>query len=777
MSVAEKISDFIGKWIIVLLGVTVSIGAFVNMFDISVNMLVVAIVTAFISGIIILVSKLKRKRMIIIILGVIVALLVIFLRHALINGIYSVANSIISVYNEYFGGMGIAYFKVKERGRFFRKIVEYNTLLVCVTAIIYSYILVTATCYKVFASIHILLSMIFVIPGMLLGKIPNTFCVALLVIYYLICFMYQNNRTIYPVRMAGLLLISLWAVGMVFLLNPPSKYNAEQRYEKYRDKLNHMADKLKLDDWSIKGLKSLFKEEKTATGGINGGRLGEVEKIKYSGDVMLKLRMQPDENNLYLKGFVANEYEGNSWNEMSNSHVEIYRKFALFEHSDIDLFTNNSSKLYEDKMKFLSVRYENDAKEYRFFPYFCDMDSLFTADFVYDLRLENDGTDSYSYSHASIGENEYYGYFHSDDTSELIETLYYDISYDVPDNISEMFDELLDKPVHYDFTPSGLEKCVKYVRDFLNNNTTYSINPGKLEEGEDYVVDFLTKKKKGYCTAYASSAVLMFRYLGIPARYVEGYIVTAADTEKITPNEDGYIDVDVKDYSAHAWAEIYVSGLGFVPIEVTPGYSSSRSWSGGGETERTQTVTEKITTTQEQSVERTTKAKETDTSIDESDTETIKQQGTDRKNKNYVYGIILFVIIAGVISVYLYKAAEKKKNLMNYKTQDYRHNIIVLSVVFKKELKKLNIKYAKDVNLSEISEEINRRIDVFHKMPEKRKKKVLHIDTQDTLAVLEIIAKAQYCDEFTQITAEEYDKVRQYVEEFKNSLQYLKNKV
>ena len=58
---------------------------------------------------------------------------------------------------------------------------------------------------------------------------------------------------------------------------------------------------------------------------------------------------------------------------------------------------------------------------------------------------------------------------------------------------------------------------------------------------------------------------MMFRYYNIPARYVEGYLVAP---------EEGETSIDVLDQDAHAWVEIYVNGLGFIPVEVTPGFYS-----------------------------------------------------------------------------------------------------------------------------------------------------------------------------------------------------------
>ena len=64
---------------------------------------------------------------------------------------------------------------------------------------------------------------------------------------------------------------------------------------------------------------------------------------------------------------------------------------------------------------------------------------------------------------------------------------------------------------------------------------------------------------------YATAATLMFRYYGIPARYVEGYLITPDDIQNAKPDEA----IDIPAGNGHAWTEIYIDGLGWVPIEVT----------------------------------------------------------------------------------------------------------------------------------------------------------------------------------------------------------------
>ena len=62
--------------------------------------------------------------------------------------------------------------------------------------------------------------------------------------------------------------------------------------------------------------------------------------------------------------------------------------------------------------------------------------------------------------------------------------------------------------------------------------------------------------------------MLLLRAAGVPARYVEGYVVSEGD---ITPETW----LAVPDSQAHAWAEVYVPGMGFLPVEMTPGYGGA----------------------------------------------------------------------------------------------------------------------------------------------------------------------------------------------------------
>lgn len=125
---------------------------------------------------------------------------------------------------------------------------------------------------------------------------------------------------------------------------------------------------------------------------------------------------------------------------------------------------------------------------------------------------------------------------------------------------------------------------VNRVVEILEKEYDYTLRPGRAPVTEDYVNYFLGNNKKGYCVHFASSATLILRYLGIPARYAEGYVIDAEnfqysntlEEENVSDWLEGVVsssaeveEVSLTDANGHAWVEVYEYGLGWVPLEVT----------------------------------------------------------------------------------------------------------------------------------------------------------------------------------------------------------------
>ena len=111
------------------------------------------------------------------------------------------------------------------------------------------------------------------------------------------------------------------------------------------------------------------------------------------------------------------------------------------------------------------------------------------------------------------------------------------------------------------------------VAQFVQGSAEYDPDYDRTLDGEtDVVVSFLTEYKKGVCRHYAGAATVLYRMLGIPARYVIGY------TGDTVAGEEVVIETD----KAHAWVEVYIDGMGWVQVEVTAGFGGGDGEGGGG---------------------------------------------------------------------------------------------------------------------------------------------------------------------------------------------------
>lgn len=110
---------------------------------------------------------------------------------------------------------------------------------------------------------------------------------------------------------------------------------------------------------------------------------------------------------------------------------------------------------------------------------------------------------------------------------------------------------------------NNVSSAIATIRKYLKEQMEYSEEHSQYTFDNDFLNKTLLVDRKGYSAHFATVATLMFRYYGIPARYVEGYYIR---------NENDFETVDVTASDAHAWVEVYVKGMGFIPVEVTPGF-------------------------------------------------------------------------------------------------------------------------------------------------------------------------------------------------------------
>jgi protein-glutamine gamma-glutamyltransferase len=107
---------------------------------------------------------------------------------------------------------------------------------------------------------------------------------------------------------------------------------------------------------------------------------------------------------------------------------------------------------------------------------------------------------------------------------------------------------------------------VRAALDLFHASFRYTLHPPLL--GRNSIDDFLFSTQQGFCEHYASAFVVLMRSAGIPARVVTGY------QGGWWNDSGGYLLVRNSD--AHAWAEVWMAGRGWVRVDPTAAVSPAR---------------------------------------------------------------------------------------------------------------------------------------------------------------------------------------------------------
>lgn len=134
------------------------------------------------------------------------------------------------------------------------------------------------------------------------------------------------------------------------------------------------------------------------------------------------------------------------------------------------------------------------------------------------------------------------------------------------------------------FNPRTLQLAAELRRDPRNANAdgaqwintamerlrsggySYTLDPGVY--GRHSADEFWFDRKEGFCEHIASSFVILMRALEVPARVVTGY--QGGETNTV----DGFWTVRQSD--AHAWAEVWLAGRGWVRVDPTSAVAPGR---------------------------------------------------------------------------------------------------------------------------------------------------------------------------------------------------------
>lgn len=112
--------------------------------------------------------------------------------------------------------------------------------------------------------------------------------------------------------------------------------------------------------------------------------------------------------------------------------------------------------------------------------------------------------------------------------------------------------------------PTFIEAVLSHIRTEL---FSYTLQPPVLRR-ENSIDEFWFDTRAGFCTHYAGAFVFMLRSVGIPTRMVGGY-----QGGEINPISNHLV---VRQYDAHAWAEVWLEGRGWTRVDPTGAVSPER---------------------------------------------------------------------------------------------------------------------------------------------------------------------------------------------------------
>ena len=462
-------------------------------------------------------------------------------------------------------------------------------------------------------------------------------------------FVVGNKRSITTNVGVVMVLITAVIVIVTSIIYPSSTYKTPNEI---------LEAKLKLESYYNEFTMEKFVNDLMGVGqgGVNGGKLGTFDKIKYKHETALEITAPWVGNNIYLKGYTGCVYTGNSWDDIPD---EMYNKYFssntmhYFEANGVNINTAliqfldfSNEELDEKYYGDISIDNINANKEYLYVPYSFKRPGDFEDLSKYKFKKESSmyiegGSAEYSFMYNP----NFINLEKADIIKNKVKSIIDEKSSGSPDNLAfkDYFSKIdkYNKFVQEAYTNlpeeglSGIKSkysgrynenkdvkaCVKEAIDAVTADTTYDLAPGSLPKGKDFVEYFLYENKKGYCSHYASSAAVILRAMGVPTRYVEGYVIKEEDAKNAKDkfskelkldklqklnkeeamnqvpmtevtfdeiNEDGYIiypvtqtkncefkTMDIKDSSAHAWIEVYIENVGWVPVDVTPGFGDN----------------------------------------------------------------------------------------------------------------------------------------------------------------------------------------------------------
>ena len=301
--------------------------------------------------------------------------------------------------------------------------------------------------------------------------------------------------------------------------------------------------------------------------------------VDFSDTPMLDVTLSRPES-LYLRGFIGQRYTRDGWTALDAGELS-HQANDVYWLQSADFFSQTQLSRLAALLKLdtpqidVQLDVSGACRRFALLPY--ELSDSGVCD-PYQLRdtLPEGGK---HYAYTSSGNLTARAYELLDVLSQHLEepqlkdylaqeTVYRQLVYDnyltIPEDTQKTLTSFLGK------APASITsyQAKSRVRACLAETVEYDEGADVFTEDADPVSVFLQETGRGSAVQYATAAVMMLRYYGIPARYVEGYLITP----DMVSGKSGETTLTLTGNDAHAWAEYYEDGVGWVPFETAQPY-------------------------------------------------------------------------------------------------------------------------------------------------------------------------------------------------------------
>lgn len=312
------------------------------------------------------------------------------------------------------------------------------------------------------------------------------------------------------------------------------------------------------------------------------GSLNNADLLYQDNGEILTVSSQQAKN-LYLKAFTGSVYEDGQWEKEADSVYEMDNEGLqewLKQHNFDPLYQVAQYNALSDENTFeentITIHVENASREIAYAPT--------SVSSFQNIKVKED-YDQTIYSHNFIPKRTYTETeLSGSNPSEIMtvdawieapktaaqkeyveaESAYRSFVYDTYTKVNASVYSLIEDVFWKDYQTDSdsIYSSVTHIRDCLKAIT---YNGKNSESDADPLVLFLKGEMPSNQLVLTTCAVEAMRAHGIPARYVEGYYVSSTSLSHAD-------QVSLVAENAHVWMEVYFDGIGWLPIDVIPGY-------------------------------------------------------------------------------------------------------------------------------------------------------------------------------------------------------------